>query len=158
MANRTRHGTESTVDDAQNAADAARLRAIGLSYRQIAERQGVSQSTAYDRVKRALAAVPVEAVRELRQVELERLDMLVAKAWQVLEDTHPYVTREGKVLEDLEDAGPVLQAITTLQRLSESRRKLLGLDAPTRTEITVTDQMTAEIERLAAELGVEVDS
>lgn len=147
-------GFQTTIEDMETAADAARLRAQGKSYRDIAVEQGVSVSTAHDRVKRAMAAVPVEAVTELRRVELERLDMLTERAFREMEKTHPFVSN-GRRFDDLEDSGPVFTAIDRIRQLSESRRKLLGLDAPSKVAVTVSDEVSAEIERLAAELGVD---
>ena len=156
MTNRTRTGRgqyTTTLDDMETAAQAALLRAQGASYRQIAAAQGVSVSTAHERVRRALAAVPVEAVAELRKVELARLDMLTERAFAELERKHPTISG-GRRFDDVEDSGPVFQAIDKIRLLSESRRRLLGLDAPSRVSMTVSDEMSAEIERLAAELGV----
>lgn len=144
---------EGSLDHMELAAEAARLRATGLSYRQIAAAQGITAAGAHDRVKRALAAVPVEAVTQLRQVELERLDALVAKAFDVMTDSHPYVS-QGKVFYDLEDSGPVVAAIRELRMLSESRRKLLGLDAPTQVNLSLTDPMLQQIQQMEAELGL----
>lgn len=147
------HRRERTVADAETDAEAARLRASGCSYAEIAKRQGCSVSTAHQRVARAIAAVPVEAVEELRQVELARLDTLIAKAFEVLNASHPLVSN-GRRFDDLEDAAPILGALRELRALSESRRKLLGLDAPARQTVTVIteDVVDAAIRQLEAEL------
>lgn len=145
---------DTSLDHMELAADAARLRAQAKSYREIAAIQGVNVATAHNRVKRALAAVPVEAVADLRRVELERMDLLVAKAFDILEASHPYVS-QGKVFYDLEDDGPKLQAIRELRQLSESRRKLLGLDAPIQHNLTVDDGFMARIEQFEKDLGLQ---
>ena len=44
-----------------------------------------------------------------------------------------------------------IQAVRELRQISESRRKLLGLDAPTNINLLVTDQMQAEIDAMIAE-------
>ena len=130
---------EGTPEAARLAAEAAELRAMRLSYRQIAERQGVSIATAHDRVKRALAAVPVEAVDQLRSVELEHLDSL-ARVLLLITPASSGATRTERI-----------QAVRELRQISESRRKLLGLDAPTNINLLVTDQMQAEIDAMIAE-------
>lgn len=145
---------ERTIEASRLEADAARLRSLGMSYREIAATQKIDVATAYRRVQHALAAVPVESVSELRRVELDRLDELQKRLFKVASSDHPMVSH-GRVIPNVIDLTPNLQAMAQLLRLSESRRKLLGLDAPTRVHVRVSDEVTAEIERLAEQLGVD---
>lgn len=46
------------------------------------------------------------------------------------------------------------KAQRTCERLMVRKARLLGLDAPTSIHMVVSDEMTAEIEKLSAELGV----
>src|SRR5262249_32791928 len=73
---------------------------------------------------------------EHRALELARYDDWTLEATRILRATHPLVSG-GKVLSGftesgkpigLTDDGPKLAAIDRLLRISESRRKLLGLD------------------------------
>ena len=129
--------TERTIDAAIRDGKAAELRRDGLSYRQIAKAMGCSVAGAHDMVRRALR----EAVREpadcLRTLELERLDSLYAKVMTIVET--------GSTKE-------VLNAIDRALRIMERRSKLLGLDAPLKQDLRITDSLDSEIERLAAEL------
>ena len=143
---------EKTIDDAEDEARAARLRASGMSYSQIAAEMGCSESTAHGRVWRAIRSAPVEDGTQLRDLELARLDALTAKAWTVLVADHPLVSN-GRKFPELQDSAPVLAAIRELRHLSESRRKLLGLDAPVKHDVKVSDALDADIERLVAELA-----
>lgn len=92
------------------------LRKTGASYRLIAEQVNVSYETVREDVQAVLDELRAEALtdaEELRTLELARLDgMLISIAGQL-----------GKG-----DLGAVDRAL----RVSESRRKLLGLDAPTK--------------------------
>lgn len=133
---------ESSIEDMDKGREAAELRATGLSYREIGARQGVSGPTAYRRVKAALAAVPVEAVNELRTVEGSRLDILIRRAMLL-------------VLADGGDPNVRLRAIEQVRRLSESRRRLFGIDVPAEVRVTVSDPVVSEIEALAALLEVQ---
>jgi len=133
---------ERTIEQAELDAQAARLRSRGLTYRQIAQAQGVSAPTAHDRVRRAIAAVPVEAVTELREIELHRLDMLLEKVME-------------KATSD--DKG-FLFAVDRALAIADRRAKLLGLDAPQRHEVITLDAITAEIQKLEAALGHPSDS
>lgn len=82
---------------------------------------------------------------------------MYAAAMEVLEREHVTVSN-GRVvsLDDgtpLPDDGPVLQAIDRLLRIQERRARLLGLDAPVKRDLTLTDERTARIEALAEELA-----
>src|SRR6266511_4597608 len=108
------------------------LRKAGSSYRAIGAQLNISEAQAHRDVKAALARLAemeLASADELRTMELLRLDKLMLEAARILAATHPYVAG-GKVLLNLTDDGPKLQAIDRLLRISESRRKLLGLDAP----------------------------
>jgi predicted transcriptional regulator len=167
MAGVTRDGNgrfERTAETAARDAEAARLRSRGLTYRQIAEQLGLAgPGKAHEAVKRVLKETVQEAADDLRMVELERLDQMYQAALKVLESEH-YAVSHGRViyLEDggppLTDNGPVLQAIDRLLKVQERRAKLLGLDAPTKANVTVSDAMTEEISRLAAQLGIGEDA
>lgn len=129
-----------TLDGAEREAEAARLRSRGHTYQHIAEQLGFSnKGTAYHAVQRALAEVVAEPAAEAVQFELDRLDQLHRAALAVMEAEHITVNN-GKVIElhgqPLPDDGPVLAAIDRLVRISESRRKLLGLDSPVKTQIS----------------------
>lgn len=96
------------------------MRKAGWSYRKIADKEGVSEAQAFRDVQttlKELKKLEHESAEEYRQMELERLDML-------LEGLEPYA-KVGNV-------GSVLAFL----RVSESRRKLLGLDAPEKRDVT----------------------
>lgn len=147
---------------AQRDAEACRLRTLGHTYDQIAAELGYrNRALAWRAVQRALYATVAEPAAEVRALELARLDKMTLAAWEVLERRHVTVSG-GKVItvvddhgveHPLDDDGPVLQAIDRLLRIQERRARLLGLDAPTRTEVITIDAVEAEIERLTAELG-----
>lgn len=154
-----------TLDSAARDAEAAWLRSRGLSFRQIAANLGYeNESGAYKAVQRALAAVPVENVDELRAVQGAQIDALTAKAIEVLESTHYAYTQHGELVrgpegpngepgQPLIDDMPILHAIDRLIRLAERRAKLMGLDAPSRHEVTTLDYLDAQIRDAAAELA-----
>jgi hypothetical protein len=134
------------IATAERDAEAARLRSRGLTYRQIAAELGVDVANAHRAVKRALDAVVAEPAADAVAFELERLDALYARALEVMESHHVTVSN-GRVValndEPLPDDGPVLAAIDRLVRISESRRKLLGLDSPTK--MAVSGGLTYEV-------------
>lgn len=90
------------------------LRKQGLTYREIGARLEVDYTTAYKDVQtelKRLAALALDSADELRQMELERLDMLT------------------KALEPMARVGNP-GAVNSYLRVMERRAKLLGLDAP----------------------------
>lgn len=132
---------QTEINAAERRQRALELRKEAKSYRTIAAALGISVSTAHDDVQAALAelaAIELESAAELRTMELERLDLLAIEALRIMQATHPLVSG-GKVFDGYADDGPKLGAIDRLLRISESRRKLLGLDAPAKTALTNPD-------------------
>jgi len=129
---------ERTEEQALIDTEALKYRSRGYTYQQIADTMGCSKPTAFARVKRALAAIPAEAVDEYRRLEGERLDNLLAIA------THQAMTKKS------------LFAIDRCLAIMDRRAKLMGLDAPIRTEVITLDYIQQEIARLEATLG-EID-
>lgn len=160
-----------TVDNATKDALAARLRATGAGYKVIAARLGyANESGAYKAVQRALAAVPVEDVAELRALECERLDALTEKLWTVLNTRYPLlapgVELVGSDGKPVADPAPILAAIDRLARISEQRARLLGLNvAPPRppaeprpAALALTDRQAVILRRLLQALEVEIEA
>lgn len=139
MATRTR---KRSIYTAEWDAECAKLKAEGLSYLEIAKSRKCSVSTAHTAVKRALAAVPVEAVTELRQIESDRLNMIISDLWPIARNTDV-------------DPAQRIAAYREIRQASESFRRMFGLDAPTKQTITVIseDVVDAEIRRLEAEMA-----
>jgi len=146
------------------AARRARVLAMRIEqrpYTEIAAELGVTTDVAEKDYQRALEQLKREQDAQAataRNLELAKLDLMEAAAWQVLRKQHITV-QHGKIVafEDgtpvLDDA-PVLNAIDRLVRIAARRATLTGMDAPTRIE--VDDARRAEIERLAADLAAGV--
>lgn len=127
----------------KRAARALELRMEGKTFAEIAKEVPYnSPQAAYDAIKRALDAVTREPAEELLKLELERLDVL----WQI-----QYLNAQG---------GDV-QALAGCMKIMERRARMLGLDAPARTEVTGKDggpiqtktERDLTDEELAAELA-----
>ena len=111
---------------ADNQAKALELRKLGFTFEQIGKSLKVSKQHAFRYVKSALAEIAkqtLDSAEDLRNLELERLDGLL----RVLMPKVATMMEEG-------DFSGFDRAI----RLSESRRKLLGIDAPVRSVSEVT--------------------
>lgn len=140
----------SGVDPAVLAREAriVELRSAGWSNQAVAAELGIATQTASGIYTRALRRYPAEAVAQHRKQELATLDVLMAKAWEVLETDH-YLVQFGKLARSddgslLLDDGPKLAAIRELRMLAESRRKLMGTDAPSRSRVEVITEDVVE--------------
>ena len=93
------------------------LRIQGLSQKSIAKKLDINSSTVSRSIKRLTKeAVTPEVVDQLVLVELERLDKLTAAVW------NNAMSGDDK-------------AVNTALRIMERRARLMGLDAPVRTEL-----------------------
>lgn len=109
---------------AQKQVKALRLRQKGYSYRQISAALGIVPSAAYRMVSAALAEILAdckEEAEELRQIEIAKLDEAEKEAWKRMRGA---------------DDGDAAKLLNTIKAISESRRKLTGLDAPVKIEQT----------------------
>lgn len=150
------------------------MRAEGASYDEIWAAfpdEYRSRSAAIQDVQRALMQTVAEPAAELRALEVARLEMLWIKVVDVLTRDHVMVSH-GRVIylrepecshdkddddprdagEPLRDSGPIIAAARELRALSESRRKLLGLDAATVVQVISDDVLDAEIRQLTEDL------
>jgi hypothetical protein len=110
-----------------------RLRCAGLSLRAIATRVGLSHQGVADRITAAIAELVTPAAEEWRSLETARLNDLTRLAYGVLAAA---------------DTGDLkLKAIDRLTKLSESRRKLWGLDAtePLRVSLERRNDMEGDL-------------
>ena len=100
--------------------EALKYRKLGMSYQQIADRMDMSLAGAYKAVKRAIARITKEAddvAEEVRAIELQRLDELT-------------LTYQPRAMKGDEKAAKLV--IQVMDR----RAKLLGIDAPSKQEIS----------------------
>ena len=124
----------SVAADRKSALD---LRITGMSYRAIAAELGCSVSKAYDDVSAALAKLEAESAEkaaEVRRIELDRIDVMLKGIWPEAE------------------AGDA-RKIETALKLMERRAKLLGIDAPTKQEVSGPDGGAIPIEDARAMLA-----
>lgn len=143
----------SAIEAQAKVAEAIQLRLQYRTWNEIADLLGWGhRTTAHVAVKRELErrrAAMDDSLDELRTREFDRLETLGREALRVLEKDH-LVVNAGRVVffgpdgqeRPLLDDGPKLAAINTLVKVSESLRKLLGLDAPGKVDAAVTVQYT----------------
>lgn len=95
---------------------AMRLTGKSLSY--IAQAEGVSKTTVFNDIEAVIKAKTEVPAQQVREMELDRLDLLLDKLMPRVE--------QGDV-----------QAIQTALKVMDRRAKFLGLDAPTKQDLTV---------------------
>lgn len=140
---------------------AARWTLNGWTYQQIADALDLaSKSTAHYAVQRGLHSIQDqtdEEIRKSRAAHRARLTYVLEEATEIFEKNTPLVS-QGRVMkgddgEPLVDYGVKLAAAGKVKELSESLRKLDGLDAATKLDTNVTvnpqDIELAEIIRQA---------
>lgn len=111
---------------------AMRLTGKSLSY--IAQAEGVSKTTVFNDIEAVIKAKTEVPAQQVREMELDRLDLLLDKLMPRVE--------QGDV-----------QAIQTALKVMDRRAKFLGLDAPTKQDLTVhqVDPMETELGELMRE-------
>lgn len=135
------HKFEYTLSAAERDAKAAELRAQGWSYPAIAQELGYyDRSHVWRQLQLAKKRVLKEPVENLISVEMQQLDALYVAALEILEKEHVAIS-QGKVMKDddgnpILDDGPRLAAIREMRMLRESFRKLYGLDAEKKVNIS----------------------
>lgn len=160
---------------------AAELRGQGWSFDRIAAELGfASRGKAHEAVMRAFAEIPSEESAQAKALDLERIDRLIEKAWEIMLRDHVTVSQgrvvgkligfqrddDGEILrdgegapiglyEDILDDGPALAAIREIRGLLERRAKIAGYDAPARARIEVIeeDAFDAKLEALEAQVA-----
>jgi hypothetical protein len=117
---------------------ALELRRGGATYPQIAEHIGCAISSAYELVQSGLRETLQEPGDDVRQIELERLDLM-------LRALLPCALQQG-------DAAQARCAEVIL-KLMDRRAKYLGLDLPQRMKVEYIDDdtLTELLERLNSE-------
>jgi predicted transcriptional regulator len=123
---------------AERKAKAVEMRKLGFTYQKIGDELGVTLSAAHKMVTTALQELnekAAEGAAEVRRLELERLD--------------EWLVRVAKVVQ----SGDTLSAIDRGLKIQARRAKLLGLDAPTRFELSKVATDLSKVLFEAAQAG-----
>lgn len=145
------HRFTRTPDSLARDAECLRLRSRGQTWKAISDALGYGgESNAKRGADRATKDVLSGPVEDYVQQQLLRIGLMRREALKVLEKDHVTVSHGRVILigpppqegepdtrRPLLDDGPKLQAIQTLRQLDEREAKLLGLDAPTKADVTV---------------------
>ena len=106
----------------------------GIDPAEIAQLCGYQDGTAATTDIRATLRILRERAYDdmdaLRSAELARLDGMMAKCFEIIEDDHPLLF-QGEAT-GYSDVAPKLAAMKMILGIMERRAKLLGMDAPTK--------------------------
>jgi transposase len=116
------HQAPNAADIAKQQAECYQLQLDGLSIREIAKRTGLSRGTVGNRISAQCAAIVQPLADQVRARHLEQI-----KAWL------------ARINEQIERDYAVARNVEVGTRLLEREAKLLGIDAPTQVEATVTE-------------------
>lgn len=143
-------GTTDPLDTAQRRGKVVELRRQRKTWDVIGQELGVSKQRAHRIYQEALAEYPTSQLAEHRHEELELIDQAIQQLHAIIYATEPDEAT-GKAV----SARTRVEAISALRAWSQHRATLLGLNAPTRSQVDVVthDSLAQEMERLAAELG-----
>lgn len=169
------HKTQGDTGAARSArqAECYELRVSGLTLRQIADRLGIATTTVTSDLRREIHERLDPLKDQYLQYELDRLDKYQQAVLTVLDnpgvihhvahwdgtyETNDQGERFKKITMlpvVIVDDKKILGAIDRLVRISESRRKLVGLDAPVKVQadvqVTETTQEDLELQELIRE-------
>lgn len=126
--------------------------ADGWLLKDIAAGLEVSTPKAHDAVNRAMAAsreAKVTAGDRARSIQRLRLERAHEAAMAVLDAEHVTVSNGRLILRDNEpipDYDPILRTIDRIVKISESLRRLDGLDQPIKVDATVTEATQQDLE------------
>lgn len=148
--------TTQSDEGLQRDAECMRLRTLGWTREQIAGHLHISTGGVTEAISRHVGRVLDEPARDIREQMLARLDAAVNAAMVVLTSVH-YVFHQGDQLTmvdpetkaplPVKDHGPILAAAKVVADLDARRAKLLGIDAPERQEVSIT-QLPTFVEEL----------
>lgn len=115
--------TQGEIERLESEMQTIKLRREGYTIAEIAERLGTCEKTVFNRLKSAMDRVRAEIKIDAqmhRETELDKLERLESKLYRAADATF--------------DNEEICRLSAQIVRISESRRKLLGIDAPQRVE------------------------
>jgi hypothetical protein len=140
----------SKAQRAELARQAFELKILGRTYHDIGIEIGVPRATVFELVQEEISARVSPKVEQYRELQLAEIDKAIEILWPMAE-TPAIITQMGKIVYDqngetIPDTESQMKALDRIQRLIERRAKLLGLDAPAKTDLKVTQQSEQDLE------------
>jgi hypothetical protein len=114
-------------------------------------------------MRRALVETMRAPADELRGVELTLINAGIRECWNIISAPQPLLDKSGKAVtlegEDgieyaVADQSVIVAALTVMNKFSESRRKLMGEDAPQRSITAKANVTLQDLQEMAIASGV----
>lgn len=146
-----------TPESLERDAQALRLHSMGYSLSQINDQLNYGgRGNAGRAISKARERILKPAVSQHVAVQMARLDYIALALMEIKQREHVVVSG-GKVVRDdsgqaLRDVGPELACLRELRAVGESTRKMLGLDAAMKLNITQETAVDQNIRDLVAQL------
>lgn len=131
--------TARTVAKKERAKSALDLRLEGKGYREIAALLKRDVATIFRDIQEAVADIGKEEAILVRDLELTRLDARNARLLSLLERSYADEKTSKEAATRNQARKTQVLAEEALRKNDESRRKLLGVDAPAKSEVTGKD-------------------
>jgi hypothetical protein len=134
-----------TIGSLERDARAVQMHAMRYSYSEIAAALGYgNRQNAHRAVKRAHTRILTKPVMTHVATSFAELDAIVVRLIGIIHQQHVVVSggkivRDDQTGEPLIDRGPELAALAQWAKVSESRRRLLGLDAAVKLDVSFED-------------------
>jgi hypothetical protein len=128
---------------------------LGTTQEALAAQEGLSQTRISEIVSAARAAIPEADLAQARTDHLDAMRTLAEVAADIMEAPLSPAYSNGRIMLDengraILDAGPRLAALDRLVKINERVAKVMGLDAPVKADVTVTEAANRKSAEAAA--------
>ena len=129
---------------------------LGTTQEELAELHGISQERVSAIIAAVRASIPPEDLAAARSDHLDVLRRLTQVAAELMEAPLPPAYSNGRPMLDedgamVRDIGGRLAAMDRIIKATERASKVLGLDAPVKADVTVSEQADRKAEEAAAD-------
>lgn len=129
---------------------------LGTTQEELAQEHGIDQTRVSQIIAEVRASIPEEDLAAARSDHLDVLRRLAQVATEIMEAPLPPAYSNGRPIYDedgtlVRDAGPRMAALDRIVKITERASKVLGLDAPVKADVTVSEQADRKAEEAAAD-------
>lgn len=129
---------------------------LGTTQEELARQHGINQQRVSAIIKNVQASIPEEDLAERRAKYLDSLDVLGQEMAAIMDAPPTQAYSNGRPMFD-EQGQPIMDysvrmaAADRILKIGERASKVLGLDAPVKADVTVSDQADRVAEAAAAD-------
>lgn len=129
---------------------------LGTTQEALAQQHGIAQTRVSEIIRAVQASIPEEDLAERRAKYLDSLDVLGQEMAAIMDAAPTQAYSNGRPMFD-EQGRPILDysvrmaAADRILKIGERASKVLGLDAPVKADVTVSEQADRVAEAAAAE-------